>query len=65
MPGPQPIWVLADDRPGNANQALGVAEALGWPFLVKSLRYGPLARLPNLLQGASLRGLTGAVGGGV
>jgi uncharacterized protein len=60
MPGPQPIWVLADDRPGNANQALGVAEALGWPFLVKSLRYGPLARLPNLLQGASLRGLTGA-----
>jgi uncharacterized protein len=60
MPGPQPIWVLADDRPGNANQALGVAEALGWPFVVKPLRYGPLARLPNLLQGASPRGLTRA-----
>jgi uncharacterized protein len=60
MPGPSPIWVLADDRPGNANQALGVAEALGWPFLVKALRYGPLARLPNLLQGASLAGLRGS-----
>ena len=52
--------MLADDRPGNVNQALAVAEALAWPFLVKRVRYGPLARLPNRLLGASLIGLTGA-----
>ncbi len=48
------IWVLADDRPGNANQALGVAEALGLPFTVKSLAYNRLGRLPNFVLGASL-----------
>jgi len=52
--------VLADERPGNLNQALAVAEALAWPFVVKPLRYGPLARLPNGLLGASLLGLTKA-----
>ena len=26
------VWMLADDRPGNVNQALGLAEALGEPF---------------------------------
>jgi mitochondrial fission protein ELM1 len=52
--------VLADDRPGDANQALAVAEALAWPFTIKPIRYGPLARLPNTLLGASLHHLTGA-----
>ena len=52
--------MLADDRPGNVNQALAVAEALAWPFLVKPIRYGPFARLPNRLLGASLLGLTEA-----
>lgn len=52
--------MLADDRPGNANQALAVAEALAWPFTVKEVRYGPLARLPNALLAASLLGLTPA-----
>ncbi|HET6520722.1 MAG TPA: mitochondrial fission ELM1 family protein [Geminicoccaceae bacterium] len=52
--------MLADDRPGNVNQALGVAEALGWPFERKEIRYGPLARLPNALLGASTLGLTAA-----
>lgn len=58
MPRPPRVWVLADERPGNANQALGVAEALGWPFEVKKLRFGRLAGLPNLLLGRSLAGLT-------
>ncbi len=53
------IWVLADDRAGNVAQALGVAEALGRPFIVKDIRYTPLAKLPSALQGASLLGLTG------
>lgn len=55
-----PVWVLADDRAGNVGQCLGVAEALGWPFVVKQIRYGRLGRLPNLLRGASLLGVDGA-----
>jgi uncharacterized protein len=58
MARPPRVWVLADERPGNANQALGVAEALGWPFEVKELRFGRLAKLPNLMLGHSLAGLT-------
>ncbi len=51
------IWVLADERRGTANQALGVAEALGLPFQVKDIRHGLLAKLPNILLGASRLGL--------
>ncbi len=51
------VWVLADDRTGNVSQCLGVAEALGWPFEVKTIRYGRLAALPNVVRGASLIGL--------
>ncbi|NFV80171.1 nucleoside-diphosphate sugar epimerase [Magnetospirillum aberrantis SpK] len=52
------VWVLADDRAGNVGQCLGVAEALGRSFVVKSIRYTRLARLPNVLRGASLMGVT-------
>ncbi len=58
MSGQDDIWVLADDRAGNVGQCLGVAEALGRPFTVKSIRYDRLGRLPNLLRGASLLGVT-------
>ncbi|GAA0583081.1 mitochondrial fission ELM1 family protein [Caenispirillum bisanense] len=54
------VWVLADDRAGNVNQALGVAEALGLPFEVKQIRYTGLAALPNFMRGASTLGLTDA-----
>ncbi len=51
--------MLADiARPGHANQAIGTAEALGLPFDLKPLQWGPLARLPNALLGGSLAGLT-------
>ena len=52
------IWVLADDRAGNRSQALGVANALGDPFELKNLAYGPLARLPNGWLPPSFAGLT-------
>jgi mitochondrial fission protein ELM1 len=58
MAPPPKVWVLTDDRPGTANQVLGVAEALGWPFEVRRITYGPLARIPNVLLGARLAGLT-------
>lgn len=54
------VWMLADDRPGNVNQALGLAEALGEPFVVKTVGYGQLACLPNWLLPANLTGLTPA-----
>lgn len=54
------VWMLADDRPGNVNQALGLAEALGKPFMIKSVGYSQLARLPNWLLPANLAGLTEA-----
>ena len=57
MSGQDDIWVLADDRAGNVGQCLGVAEALGRPFTVKSIRYDRLGRLPNPLRGASLLGV--------
>ena len=51
------IWVLADDRAGNINQAIGVAEALAQPFKRVDIEYTKLARLPNILRGASLLGV--------
>lgn len=59
-PSPARVWMLADDRPGNVNQALGLAEALGEPFVVKSVNYSQMARLPNWLLPANLAGLTSA-----
>ncbi|OFX13432.1 MAG: nucleoside-diphosphate sugar epimerase, partial [Alphaproteobacteria bacterium RIFOXYD12_FULL_60_8] len=52
------VWVLADDRAGNVAQALGVAEALAWPYQRLDIAYTPLARLPNGLRGASLMGIS-------
>ena len=60
IPSPPGIWMLADDRPGNVNQALGLAEALGEPFSVKTVGYSQIARLPNWLLPANLAGLTSA-----
>jgi len=51
------LWVLTDDRPGNAGQALGVGEALGWPFVQKQIGYTLFGKLPNLLRGATLLGV--------
>lgn len=51
------VWVLADDRVGNVSQCLGVAEALGLPYEVKTIRYDRLGALPNLIRGAGLLGV--------
>ncbi|HHM06097.1 MAG TPA: nucleoside-diphosphate sugar epimerase [Gammaproteobacteria bacterium] len=53
------VWVLADDRTGNVNQAVGVAEALGAPFAIKPLAYDRCGGWPNLVRGASLLGVAG------
>jgi len=51
------VWVLADDRAGNVNQLLGIAEALGCPYERKEIRYNKWIRLPNFLRGRSFVGL--------
>ena len=52
------VWVLADDRAGHANQALGVADALARDYQIKALRYNRVSLLPNLLLGAGFSHLT-------
>ena len=52
------VWVLGDDKPGNTNQAIALAAALGYDYDLRVLEYGPLAHLHNRLLGASLAGLT-------
>ena len=51
------IWILADDRAGNVNQLLGIAEQLKEPFERKDIRYDKWIKLPNLLRGRTLLGL--------
>lgn len=51
--GPTRIWALLDDRPGNRNQVLGVAEALALPFEAREIRFTRLAGAPNALLGAT------------
>lgn len=57
MPSEPDIWVLADDRPGNVAQAVGVAEALGRPFQVKHVVYDGFGGLPNWFKGPGLLGV--------
>ena len=51
------VWILADDRAGNVNQLLGIAEALGAPYERKDIRYNRWIRLPNTLRGRTFIGL--------
>jgi uncharacterized protein len=47
------VWVLLGYGAGDNAQVLRLAEALGWPFEAKRIRYNRLNRCPNLLLGAS------------
>jgi mitochondrial fission protein ELM1 len=38
---PPTVWVLHDGKAGMANQVIGLAEALGWPFIEKRLVIRP------------------------
>ena len=50
------VWVLHDGKPGMASQALGLAEATGFPFIERRLKVSfPWAWLPPQLWMAPLR----------
>lgn len=51
---PPTVWVLADDKAGHTTQSLGLANALGWPCVVKNLKFNLLNYVSNQLLGASL-----------
>ena len=51
---PPTVWVLEDDKLGHTTQSVGLAEALGWPYERKVLRFNALNRLSNVLLGASV-----------
>jgi mitochondrial fission protein ELM1 len=54
---PPEVWVLLDDRAGNINQAVGLAEALDIPCTLKNIRYNKWVKLPNWLRKKTLRGV--------
>lgn len=41
------VWVLLDNRPGNDNQSIAVADALGIKYQKKKIIYNSLIKLPN------------------
>jgi len=43
------LWVLVDNRVGNANQAIDLAKKLKEKFEIKYIEYNCLAKLPNYL----------------
>ncbi len=51
------VWILADNRAGNVNQLVGIAEELSMPFEHKDIVYNQWVKLPNLMRGASLIGV--------
>ena len=48
------VWVIIDDKAGHRNQVIGVADALGFPYVLKNLVYNKKANLPNFLKTDSL-----------
>jgi uncharacterized protein len=49
-PKPPRTWLLLDNRLGDNNQLLAVAEALGFPFETKEMRYNWRKRIPFLVR---------------
>lgn len=45
------IWVLIDNKIGNANQAIALAQSLGEEFELKNIEYNGFGNLPNYFLG--------------
>ena len=54
---PPSVWVLLGDKAGDNAQAIAVAEALGWPYQAKQLRWNRFSCISNALLGSSLANL--------
>jgi len=51
------VWVIAAYRAGEQSQLLALAEALGWPFEIKTVRHRWQGALFNLFRGSGLFGI--------
>lgn len=62
MPKPikDEIWILADNRPGNYSQAIGLANELAFEMRIVNITYGIFSFLPNFILRSSLFGITRA-----
>jgi mitochondrial fission protein ELM1 len=52
LTGTPAVWLLTDAHPGNTTQSVGLAQALGWPYTTKQLRFNALVGLHDALFGA-------------
>ena len=52
------VWVMQTARAGDSAQARALAEELGWPYELKTLRFNKFFNVPNRLLGATLVSLT-------
>ena len=50
-------WLVIDEKPGNANQAIAIAKAMGINYEIKYLKYTFWSFLPNWLKLNSLLGV--------
>jgi uncharacterized protein len=57
--GPPAVWILTSHKPGHTTQSVGLAQALGWPYTVKELRFTALANVHRRVFGAKGATLTG------
>lgn len=51
------VWLLTSYRAGDNAQVLGLAEALGWRFEIKTLRFRKTEFITNRLLGSTLAGV--------
>jgi mitochondrial fission protein ELM1 len=51
------VWLVTGYRAGERSQILALAEALGWPFELKSLSYRKSEFRTSLFRGSDLRGV--------
>jgi mitochondrial fission protein ELM1 len=51
------VWLLTGHKAGDNAQVTALAEALGWPYVVKRFSYRPWELLSNRLLGATLAGV--------
>lgn len=51
------VWVVTGYRAGERSQVVALAEALGWPFELKELKYRKHEFRTSLFRGSDLRGI--------
>jgi hypothetical protein len=51
------VWLVTGYRAGERSQILALAEALGWPFVLKELSYRKTEFRTSLFRGSDLRGI--------